>query len=188
MPTKKTLALAITTMSVAALGGGIGAAVAQAQNDETLSGTGTTTGGATGFCLSSSLLANANFNVAGSAAGPYPGQFTETNASASLSRSASKTQLKLAIPFTISSGTTTITGTITNPKPYAGGSPLCGSGFLIFGIDVGTNAAQYTATIQRPGRPAQTINGTAQVNGGFQFRPPARQTIVTETLLAFPAP
>ncbi|HUO71564.1 MAG TPA: hypothetical protein VMU39_12365 [Solirubrobacteraceae bacterium] len=188
MPTNKTLALAITTMSIAALGAGIGAAAAQAQNDETLSGTATTTGGATGFCVSSSLLANANSSVAGSAAGPYPGQFTEPNAIASLSRSAGKTQLKLTIPFMITSGTTTITGTITNPTPYAGGSPLCGSGFLIFGIDVGTNGAQYKATIQRPGRPDQTINGAAQINGGFQFRPPGRQTTVTETLLAFPAP
>jgi hypothetical protein len=187
VPRKKTLALTITTMSIAALGAGIGAAVAQAQ-DETLSGTATTTGGATGFCVSSSLVANANSNVAGSAAGPYPGQSTEPNAIASLSRSAGKTRLHFAIPFTISSGTTTITGTITNPEPYAGGSPLCGSGFLIFGIDVGTNAAQYTATIHRSGRPDRTINGTAQIGASFQFRPPGRQTTVTETLLAFPAP
>jgi hypothetical protein len=56
---KKQLAVAMTTMSVAALGGGIGAAGAQAQNDETLSGTATTSGGASGLCLSSSLLATA---------------------------------------------------------------------------------------------------------------------------------
>jgi hypothetical protein len=42
---KKQLAVAMTTMSVAALGGGIGVAGAQAQNDETLSGTATTSGG-----------------------------------------------------------------------------------------------------------------------------------------------
>ena len=188
MPKKKTLALAMTTISIAALGAGIGAAAAQAQNDETLSGTATTTGGAAGLCLSSSLLANANVTLAGSAAGPYPGPFTETNATASLSRNAGKTQLKLTIPFTITSGRTTITGTITNPQPYAGGSPLCGPSFSIYGIDVGTTAAHYTATIKRPGRPAQTINGTAQINGGFQFRPYGRQTTVTETLLALPAP
>jgi len=185
---KQKRAVAITTMSVAALGGGIGAAGGQAQNDETLSGTATTTGGATGLWLSSSLLATANFNAAGSPAAPYHGNFSETNASASLSRSAGNTQLKLAIPFTISSGTTTITGTITNPKPYAGGSPLCGPSFYISGIDVGTNGGQYTATIQRPGQPAQTISGTAQINGGFQFRPPGRRTTVTEALLAFPSP
>jgi hypothetical protein len=185
---KKQLAVAMTTMSVAALGGGIGAAGAQAQNDETLSGTATTSGGASGLCLSSSLLATAYSNVAGRATGPYAGNFTETNATASLSRSAGKTQLKLAIPFAISSGTTTITGTISNAKPYAGGSPLCGPSFQIFGIDVTTNGAQYTATIQRPGLPAQTISGTAQINGGFQFRPFGRQTTVTETLLAFPSP
>jgi len=185
---KKKLAVAITMMSIASLTGGIGAPGAQAQNDETLSGTATTTGGATGLCSSSALLATANFNAAGSATAPYPGTFTETNASASLSRSTGKTQLKLAIPFTINSGTTTITGTITNPKPYAGGSPLCGPSFQIYGIAVGTNGGQYTATIQRPGQPAHTISGTAQINGGFQFRPPGRQTTVTETLLAFPSP
>jgi len=173
MQGKKKLAVAMTAMSIAAAGGGIGAAGAQAQGDEVLAATATTiSGGANGLCFSRSLAANATFNAAGSATGPngvpapYPGQFTETKANASLSGSMwplpVHLNLTLSIPFTISSGTTTITGTITNPSPYAGGNPVCGTGWSIWGVGVGASGAKYKATIQRPRRPAQTVSGTPE--------------------------
>jgi hypothetical protein len=188
MPGKKKLSVAITAMSIATLGGGIAAAGAQAQS-ETLTGTATTTGGATPYALclgNKPASATANFNASGSSSGFYSGTFTETNARATLSRTASSMQLKLSIPFTITSGTTTITGTITNPSPYGGGAFLCfGGSFYIGGVAVNTNTAAWAATIQPSG---QKISGTAQVNGGFWFRGLHRQTTVTETLIGFPSP
>lgn len=188
--TKKKLAVAVTAMSIAAVGGGIGAAGAQAQN-EVLTGTATTvSGGSSGLCLGNNPAnATVTFNAAGSSAAPYSGTFTETNASSSLYRNAGHTQLMLSIPFAISSGTTTIKGTITNPSPYTGGNAVCGSSFYIFGIGVAANTANYTTTIKRSGHPAQTVRGTAQISGGFDFRPyglPHTST-VTETLLNFPS-
>jgi hypothetical protein len=192
--TKKKLALAMSAMSIAALGGGIGAASAHAQN-EVLTGTATTIwGGANGLCFGNQpAAATVAFNAAGSAA-PYAGTFTEANASASLTRIAAVkpyTQLKLAIPFTIVSGSTTISGAIANPSPYAGGYYSCfGGSFHIGGVLVNANGATYTATIQRSGQPAQTVSGTAEITGGFEFQPygVSHSTTVKETLLNLPSP
>jgi hypothetical protein len=183
-------------MSVAALAGGIGAAAAQAQN-EVLSGTATTIwGGANGLCFGyQPAAATVAFNAAGSAvqsgqAGPTS-QFTETNATVSARRPSKTLSLMLSIPFTIVSGSTKINGAITNPSPYAGGHFTCFTGsFYIGGIGVNTNGAAYTATIQRPGQPAQTVSGTAEIDGGFQFEPYGvpHYSPITETLLNFPAP
>ena len=187
MPGKK-LAVAMTAMSIAALGGGIGAARAQAQN-EVLQATATTFhAGGGGWCFKGS--ASATFSASGPATGSYSGTFTETNANVSVSKPTfTSSTLTLSIPFTISSGSTTITGTIINPPPYSGGTILCfGGSFYAGGPIVNANAATYTATIQSPGQPAQTVSGTAQVSAAFQFRPQqALGTPPTATLLNFPS-
>ncbi len=189
MQVKRKLGVAMTAMSIAAVAGGIGAAGAQAQN-EVLQGTATTTSGGVSFgtpgsCGSSgSHTVWAVFSAAGTATGPYTGQFTNTNATGSVSGYQKPGQmfLRLHIPFTISSGTTTITGTINPPNPDTlPGWFLCnGSTFTGFEAATG-NWLNYTATIQTLGQPAQTISGTAAVDGNFYIQPGA-QTAVTETL------
>lgn len=189
MPRTKGLAVAIMAWSIAAVGGGTAATAAQAR-DEVLQATTTTfTGGGGGWCFKGS--ANVTFSAAGPATGPYPGTFTQTNTNVSVSVPTwTSRTLALSIPFTISSGSITITGTVSNPPPYAGGSLVCGSGSMqTAGVIVAANGATYTATIQSKGQPAQKVSGPAQVNAAFDFRPRyVVGTPPTVTLLNFPSP
>ena len=188
MQGKKKLAVAVTAMSIAAVGGGTAASAAQAQ-DEVLQATTTTfTGGGGGWCFKGS--ANATFSATGAVGGPYPGTFTQTNANVSVSvLTWTSRTLTLSIPFTISSGRTTITGTVTNPPPYAGGALGCGGGSMqTASVIVAANGAAYTATIQSQGH-TQSVKGTAQVSASFDFRPQhVLGTPPTMTLLNFPSP
>jgi hypothetical protein len=109
---------------------------------------------------------------------PYSGQFTWTSANGGVSghQKPFEMQLRLYIPFKIisstSSGTTTITGTITNPYPWVGGWGLCGSSNSLVGFQVfGYYSHPYTATIQSPNKPVQTISGNAQISGNFYSQP-----------------
>ena len=189
---KTKLAVAATAISLAAVGGGTAASLAQAQ-DEVLQATTTTfSGGGTGLCLNGS--ASATFSATGPATGPYIGTFTETDADVAVSAQVKpgmiSRKLALSIPFAITSGTTTtITGTITNPPPYAGGGIGCfGGSFYVAGPIVGANAATYAATIQGQGH-TKKVSGTAQVTASFEFRPQhVLVTPPTVTLLNFPAP
>jgi hypothetical protein len=188
MHAKKKLAVAMTAMSLAGTVGEIGAAEARAQS-EVLQGTATTISGqAAGVCGSPlSKSVSAKFDAAGPASGPYSGAFTETNATGGVSgwQRPLYEQLRVSIPFTIGSGTTTITGTITNPYPWVGGSFICnGSALVGFTMGAYANNATYTATIERPGQLPQTISGNAQLRGNFYIQP-GGDTTVTETL-AFP--
>ena len=97
-----------------------------------------------------------------------------TQGSASLFETVIHNQLSydsLWVPFTITSGTTTITGTIThgqtslNPEPLPGFGFLC-NGSAVAGLDVSTTAT-YTATIEVPGQAPETISGQARVSGSF---------------------
>jgi hypothetical protein len=194
MQATKKLAVAVTAMSIAAVGGGTAASAAQAQ-DEVLQATSTTfiAGGASGSCISG--VASATFTAAGQATGPYAGSFTEATSanpataivSARIIPQISRT-LTLSIPFTISSGSTAITGAVTNPAPYAGGSLLCyRSPFNpTNGLSVAANSATYTATTRTQGQPAHKVSGTAQVSAAFQG---GRVTTPPNvTLLNFPSP
>jgi hypothetical protein len=167
------MALLVTTLSLFA-----GALVAQAQaQTETLSGQTTTISGrVSNPCPApSNPSVSASFSAVGSATGSYAGQFTNTNAWASVSGILLKPgyiQLRFGIPFTITSGATTITGTITNPYPWIGGLFECGT---VYG---GSSRATYTATIHPAG---QTISGAAQVILSIPIKTGAPGTI-TETL------
>jgi len=188
MQGKNKPAVAVTAMAIATVGGGTAASAAQAQ-DEVLQATTTTfTGGGGGWCFKGS--ANATYIAAGPATGPYPGTSNQTNANVSVSvLSWTSRTLTLSIPFTISSGGTTITGTVTNPPTYAGGSLLCGSGSMqTAGVIIAANGATYIATIQSQGH-TQSVKGTAQVSASFEFRPQhVLGTPPTVTLLNFPSP
>jgi hypothetical protein len=202
MRAKTKLAVAMTAMTLATVYGGIGLAAAQARDEVLQAATTTFNAGGSGTCFTGS--ASANFDSAGSTTGgngvpaPYPGTFAVTAANVNVTARVvpvpgsvrfAKT-LTLSVPFTITSGSTTITGTVTNPAPYAGGSLLCGSGSMpSAGVIVAANGATYAATIQSTGQPAKKISGTAQVSAAFQFRP--RYVVgapPTITLLDFPSP
>jgi hypothetical protein len=189
----KKLAVAITAMSIAAATGGIAATAAQAQ-DEVLQATTTTfiTGAASGNCFSG--VASATFTAVGPATGPYAGSFTEATpgnpataiVTARIVPQITRT-LTLSIPFTISSGNTTITGTVTNPASYSGGSLLCfRSPFNpTNGLSVSANSATYTASVQSQGH-TQSVRGTAQMSATFQGG--GVTTPPNVTLLNFPSP
>jgi hypothetical protein len=204
MRRSKKLAVAVSAMSIAAVGGGIGAAGAQAQN-EVLPATTTTFSGGGSYCFNGSGYAN--FNAGGSATGgkdaagnvlpaPYQGTFTAGTLTGATSPNVkvivplrTVTTLTLLIPFTITSGKTTITGTVTNPPPYSGGSLGCTGGLSAAWVSVAASGATYTATIQTKGQPDQNVTGTAQVSAVFAFRP--RHVVLTPptvTLLNFPTP
>ena len=149
----------------------------------TASGTATTTNGSAGGfrnCIQRYVLgASATFNASGTATGPYPGPFVETQGSASLFDTVMHNQLSqsaLSVPFTITSGTTTITGTISNYQSsrFPNLGPLGGLGFLCNGptvVGLNVNAtATYTATIQR-GKASQAISGQAHVGGSLSTKP-----------------
>jgi hypothetical protein len=187
MQPRNKLAVAMTAMSIAAAGGGIGAAAAQAQDEVLQSTTTTFWVGGSGTCFTG--IASAGFSAAGPATGPYAGTFTETNANVRVSTQLNpiSRKLTLSIPFTINSGSTTITGTITNPPPYSGGGTSCRN-FYPNGPSSNANAATYTATIQSQGQPAQTVSGTAQFSAAFEFMPHVVAVAPAATLLNFPAP
>ena len=187
MQARKRVAVAMTAMSIAVPGGGIGAAEAQGQSEVVQSTATTFWGGRSGTCFAGS--ASVTFSAAGPATGPYTGTFTDTDAYVRVSTPTvpSSNQLTLSIPFTINSGSTTITGTITDPAPYSGGAIFAVTSTA--GTIVNANAATYTATIQHQGQHDKTVSGTAQFNASFEFSP---QHILaaapTATLLDFPSP
>lgn len=151
---------------------------------ETLTGIATTTSGwGGGNCLHRTFVdASANFSASGSAIGPYSGQFTNTNASAGISGDRNPPwRTTLDIPFTLTSSTTTITGTITNPYPYMGGLGFICNASSIVGFEFGGNWATYSATIQPLGQAPEHISGHATA-GATLYTTTGSQTTITETL------
>jgi hypothetical protein len=194
MKGKKKLAVAVTAISIAGLGGGTAASAAQAQN-EVLPTTTTFWGGGSGVCIGTAS-ASVSFSASGAVtAGPYPGLFTETvrvGFSRRVYWQAGKLTISststLSIPFTITSGSTTITGTVTNPAGSGVGITDCVN-YYPGGLFVSASNATYTATIQTQGQTAKTtVTGTAQVSGLFALRPPVKGTPLSVTLLNFPSP
>jgi hypothetical protein len=197
MKGRKKLAVAVTAISIAGLGGGIPAAAAQAQaeNEVFQPTTSTSTGGASGVCIGNGS-ASVKFSAGGAVTGPYPGSFTETGGvgfsrrmywqTVPIRKLIISSTLTLSIPFTIGFGSTTITGEITNPAG-SGGSVDCVN-YYIGGLDVSAYNATYTATIKTEGQTAETVTGAAQVSGIFSFSPRVVGTLPWVTLLNFPSP
>lgn len=161
--------------------------------EETLTSVVTTTNGSSygvRNCIQHYMFgASATFNASGNATGPYPGPFVDEQGSAGLFDTVIHNQLSqsaLSVPFTITSGNTTITGTISNYQSsrFPNLGPLGGLGFLctgptVAGLSVNTTAT-YTATIQAPGQAPQAISGQAHVSGSVSIQPGA-QTMLTDS-------
>jgi hypothetical protein len=161
---------------------------------ETLTGTATTTNGsASAFrnCAQRYVIrASATFNASGKATGPYAGSFVEKQGSVSLFNTVIHNQLSysaLSVPFTIASGATTITGTISHYQSSLLSWYLPGFGFLCNGptvVGLSVNAtATYTATIQVPGQAPQAMSGQANVSGSLYTQSGA-QTSLTDSFTA----
>jgi hypothetical protein len=178
-PRRDGLALIATLAAVAVLAAPATSASASAASPltgETLGGTATTTNGSGRAILScirrDVAEASATFNVSGEATGPYPGSFVESQGSANLFYTVIHNMDSydgLSVPFTITSGATTITGTISHSQFSLNPSFLNDFGFLcdgpaVAGLSLNTTDT-YTATIQAPGQASQTISGQAQVFG-----------------------
>ncbi|HYB28102.1 MAG TPA: hypothetical protein VEF89_15905 [Solirubrobacteraceae bacterium] len=163
------------------------ASAASPLTGETLAGTATTTNGggrAIPSCINHGLAgASATFNASGEATGPYPGSFVENQGSASLSETVMHNQLSadsISVPFTITTGATTITGTISHSQfsryPNLNGFGFLCAGATVVGLSVNTTAT-YTATIQAPGQTPQAISGQAQVFGSLYTQPGAQTSL-----------
>lgn len=176
-PRRDELALIATLAAVAVLAApATSASAASPLTGETLGGTATTTNGSGRAILScirrDVAEASASFNVSGETAGPYPGSFVESQGSANLFYTVihdTDSYDGLSVPFTITSGATTITGTISHSQFSLNPSFLNGFGFLCDGPTVAALSLNttdtYTATIQAPGQASQAISGRAQVFG-----------------------
>jgi hypothetical protein len=99
-----------------------------------------------GNSLGSPNCDNSTYSISGTATGPYPGTFTEAG-------SFSTSTPIISATFTITSGTTTITGSKSAPPSpgaqgsceFVGGVPVIGGVFFD-----STHAIPYTATIHNP--------------------------------------
>ena len=192
---KKKLAVAVTAISIAGLGGGTAASAAQAQDEVLQPTTQTFFWGKSGVCIGTES-ASGNLSASGAVtAGPYPGSFSETGRVAfsrrvywQAGKLTSSSTSTLSISFTITSGSTTITGAITNPAGSGVGITPCVN-YYPGGLLVSAFNATYTATIQTEGQTAETtVAGTAQVSGLFSLSPIVKGTPLSVTLLNFPSP
>ena len=185
-----TAVLAVAAAMVAPAGS---ASAASPLTGETLAVTATTSsgGGAAGpSCTSTQraiATASATFNASGTATGPFGGSTVETQGSASLLETVIHNRVSydsLSVPFTITSGTTTITGTITHGQTSLLSIPLPGFGFLCNGssvVDLQVNTtATYAATIEMPGQAAQDISGQAYFRG-ILYTQTGAETSLTES-------
>jgi hypothetical protein len=133
------------------------ASAARTLTAETLNGTGTTAGG--GICAPSSHSISGLFQVSGTASGPYPGTFTEVGSFKASGLRNPPWFVRFSASFTITSGTTTITGKVNAPWPT-------GTFIQIFAcpstVSLPNLRMTYSAVIN-----TQTYTGTAKVNGTF---------------------
>ena len=158
------------------------ASAASPLTGETLAGTATTTNGSGAALLSCTnrtvAQASATFNASGEATGPYLGSFVEDQGSANLFETVIHNRVSydgLSVPFTITSGATTITGTISHSQsslqPILNGFGFLCGGRAVAGLSVNTSGT-YTATIQPPAPAApQAISGQADVFGSLSTQP-----------------
>jgi hypothetical protein len=113
---------------------------------EALAGSGKTSN-ASGSCASLYPTGTTDFSVSGAATGPYPGNFTERG-HASFGRviTASIRQVYESATFTITSGSTTITGNLKSLTLAASVAPVCNKSKLV-SFTIYRNFINYTAVI-----------------------------------------
>lgn len=127
---------------------------------EGLSGAGLSTGGTCYVALGAST----GFSVSGTASGPYPGSFSETGTFSGWSSLSGHHLTRLDAAFTITSGTTTITGSFVGGSEYEPG-PFCIQGHLAGGVTVNLPVTSTVTidgqTFQGPGSVRATLYGAA---------------------------
>ena len=158
------------------------ALAAQSLTGETFSGAGPTTGGSTaGSCPNrSSENGFVGFNAVGTVTGPYPGSFSE-NGTFSLSgyRNPPWT-IRFSASFTITSGTTTITGSFsTAPHAWWGVGFICNSTGGVAGYSV-SGPVTYTATIN-----GQKFQGTGSISATLYAQSGARDSVSESVTMSY---
>lgn len=156
------------------------ALAAESLTGETFSGAGLSTGGSIGGGCPNrfSEYGSVGFNAVGTVSGPYPGSFSE-NGTFSLSgyRNPPWT-IRFSASFTITSGTTTITGSFsTAPHAWWGGGFICNSSGGVAGYSA-SGPVNYTATLN-----GNTFQGTGSANGTF-YKAAGAQDSVGESVTA----
>jgi hypothetical protein len=133
----------------------VSASAATPLTGEALTGAGPTTSGVGyGSCTNRSLVQGGDgFNLSGTASGPYPGAFSATGSFSVYGHRNPPWQVWFTAKFTITSGTTKITGSISTSY----------RGAFVFGLGIGCTP---TGTPSSYGTPYPfTVNYTAIING-----------------------
>jgi hypothetical protein len=145
----------------------VSASAATPLTGEALTGAGPTTSGyGYGSCTNRNLVQGGDgFNLSGTASGPYPGAFSATGGFSVYGHRNPPFQVRFSAKFTITSGTTKITGSISTS--YRGGGVFwLGIGCTPTGTpssySTGSFLVNYTAAIN-----GQTYQGTGKVGGTF---------------------
>jgi hypothetical protein len=151
----------IPAIVVTALAAAQSASAATSLVGEALSSTAGRTSNGSTSCASTSPSGHASFSVSGQATGPYPGTFVASGSAWAYGRqqfgaaNASETAT-----FTITSGATTITGTLRPTRSFAGVGYYCPT-FAIYRLPI-----TYTAVID-----GQPSTGTGLAGGSFNTSP-----------------
>jgi hypothetical protein len=145
----------------------VSASAATPLTGEALTGAGPTTSGVGyGSCTNRNLVQGGDgFNLSGTASGPYPGAFSATGSFSVYGHRNPPYQVWFSAKFTITSGTTKITGSIFTSS-YRGGVFGLGIGCTPTGTpssySTGSFLVNYTAVIN-----GHTYQGTGKVGGTF---------------------
>ena len=141
---------------------------------EGLTGAGKSTGGSTsGGCPNrTSENGSMGFSVSGTAAGPYPGSFSETGTFSLSGVRNPPWTTRFSATFTITSGKTTITGSFASPSPALWGVGfICNSTGGVAGYSV-SGRMTYTAMIN-----GQTFHGTGTVSATLYAQSGAKDSV-----------
>jgi hypothetical protein len=145
------------------------ASAATALSGEALTGAGPSTGGSTnGNCNMNRLGGSMDFSISGTASGPYPGSFAETGSfsyTSTLGQDPGSVGFKAK--FTITSGATTIKGSVANQSSLGSAYPICNSAGQLLGFSVSGLPITYT-TIHGHAQGTGSLSGTFYTTAGAQ--------------------
>ena len=105
-----------------------------------------------------------DFSASGTASGPYPGSFSESGSFSFANNPAlghDVGSVSLKAKFTITSGATTIKGSLANESSVGSAYPICNSAGQLLGFSVSGLPITYTATINGQ------VQGTGSLSGTF---------------------
>jgi hypothetical protein len=155
----------------------VSASAATPLTGEALTGAGPTTSGyGYGSCTNRSLVQGGDgFNLSGTSSGPFPGAFSETGGFSVYGHSNLPWQVRFSANFTINSGSTKITGSISTS--YRGSAVFwLGIGCTSTGTPSSYSTTffpvNYTAVIN-----GHTYQGTGKVGGTFATQIAAQTSV-----------